>query len=119
MSERDLIHEYLSYCRVEKGLAANSVESYSNDLGRLRSWTKKNELDLLKLTRQDLREWLIGLAADKLSENSKRRIISAIRGFYKFLMFDGHVTANPADDLLHRRKAFICRDFSIRARSRL
>jgi len=106
MPDRDLIREYLSYCRVEKGLAANSIESYSNDLDRLRSWTEKNELDLVKLTRQDLREWLIDLAADKLSENSKRRIISAIRGFYKFLMFDGHVMANPADDLVAPQKGF-------------
>src|SRR6266699_3114657 len=97
---RDLIHEYLSYCRVEKGLAGNSIEGYANDLDRLRSWADKNELGLIKLTRQDLREWLIDLAAAKLSENSKRRIISAIRGFYKFLMFDGHVTANPAEDLV-------------------
>ena len=104
MSTRDLIREYLSYCRVEKGLAANSIESYGTDLAKLRSWTDKNGLDLLSLTRQDLREWLIDLAGDKLSENSKRRIISAVRGFYKFLMFDGHVTKNPAEDLVSPQK---------------
>ena len=97
--KRDLIREYLSYCRVEKGLAANSIESYGTDLERLGSWAERNDLDLLNLTRQDLREWLIDLGAEKLSENSKRRLISAVRGFYKFLMFDGHVTKNPAEDL--------------------
>ena len=51
--KRDFIREYLSYCRVEKGLAANSIESYENDLGRLSGWAEKNELDLLTLTRQD------------------------------------------------------------------
>jgi integrase/recombinase XerD len=101
---RDLIREYLTYCRVEKGLAANSIESYKNDLARLRDWTAKNDLDLLKLTRQDLREWLIDLAAVKLSESSKRRMVSAVRGFYKFLMFDGHVEKNPADDLVSPQK---------------
>src|SRR6187401_125745 len=101
---RDFVREYLSYCRVEKGLAANSIESYRTDLTKLRSWTDKNNLDLLSLTRQDLREWLIDLAGDKLSENSKRRIISAVRGFYKFLMFDGHVTHNPAEDLVSPQK---------------
>jgi integrase/recombinase XerD len=104
MSERDLVREYLSYCRVEKGLAANSIASYEHDLGRLRDWAGKNDCDLLTLTRQDLREWLIDLSADKLSENSKRRLISAVRGFYKFLMFDGHVKHNPADDLVAPQK---------------
>src|ERR1041384_2494871 len=101
---RDLIREYLSYCRVEKGLAANSIESYANDLGRLSAWTARNDLDLLTLTRQDLREWLIDLASEKLSESSKRRMISAVRGFYKFLMFEGHVEKNPADDLVSPNK---------------
>ena len=58
----------------------------------------------MSLTRQDLREWLIDLGAEKLSENSKRRLISAVRGFYKFLMFDGHVTKNPAEDLAAPQK---------------
>jgi integrase/recombinase XerD len=101
---RDLIREYLSYCRVEKGLAANSIDSYGNDLARLSSWAAKNDLDIQKLTRQDLREWLIDLAAEKLSESTKRRMISAVRGFYKFLMFDGHVEKNPADDLVSPQK---------------
>lgn len=104
--KRDLIREYLTYCRVEKGLAANSTDSYGTDLGRLGGWAEKQDLDLLTLSRQDLREWLIDLGTEKLSENSKRRLISAVRGFYKFLMFDGHVTKNPAEDLVAPQKGF-------------
>ncbi len=97
--QRDLIHEYLSYCRVEKGLAVNSIESYEHDLGRLRDWADKNGLDLLTLTRQDLREWLMDLGRTDLAQRSKQRFISSLRGFYKFLMFEGHSLTNPAEDL--------------------
>ena len=103
-SRRDFVREYLAYCRVEKGLAANSVDSYQTDLDRLRTWCDANDLDLLELERGDLREWLIDLSGGKLSENSKRRMISAVRGFYKFLMFEGHVPTNPAEDLLSPQK---------------
>ena len=103
---RDLVREYLNYCRVEKGLAANSIDSYRTDLARLRDWAAKNDLDLIKLTRQDLREWLIDLSSEKLSESSKRRMVSAVRGLYKFLMFEGHVEKNPADDLVSPQKGF-------------
>ena len=96
---RDLTKEYLSYLKVEKGLAANSLESYARDLAKLKAWADKNGLNLLSLTRQELREWLIDLGHTKLSENSKRRMISAMRGFYKFLLIDGHLTKNPADNL--------------------
>ena len=112
---RDLIKEYLSYCRVEKGLATNSIASYETDLARLHNWTDKNDLDLLTLTRQDLREWLIDLGSEKLSENSRRRLISAVRGFYKFLMFDGHVTKNPAEDMVAPQKGVYLPRFLNRA----
>jgi integrase/recombinase XerD len=103
VSKRDLVREYLDYCRVEKGLAANSTESYRNDLAKLQAWTEKNSLELVSLTRNDLREWLIDLAGE-LSENSRRRLISSVRGFYKFLMFEGHAKDNPAEDLISPQK---------------
>jgi len=102
--ERDFVREYLSFLQVEKGLAKNSVESYERDLQKIKSWADKNNFDLLQLTRNDLREWLIDLAGKNLSENSKRRIISALRGFYKFLQFDGHIKKNPAEDLAAPQK---------------
>jgi integrase/recombinase XerD len=105
-NKRDLIREYLSYLRVEKGLAKNSLEAYERDLAKLRAWTEKNALDPMTLTRQDLREWLIDLGRTKLSENSKRRLISAMRGFYKFLMIDGHIKNNPAEHLDSPQKGF-------------
>jgi integrase/recombinase XerD len=97
---RDFIREYISYLRVEKGLASNSLQAYERDLLRLSEWAAKNGFELKNLSRQDLREWLIDLASEKLSQNSKRRLISSIRGFFKFLMFEGHVDASPAEDLV-------------------
>ena len=101
---RDLIREYLSYCRVEKGLARNSIESYERDLAKLSRWADKNGLDILNLTREDLREWLIDLARTDLSDTSKLRLISSLRGFYKYLMLDGHMTSSPAEELQVARK---------------
>lgn len=101
---RDFVREYLLYLQVEKGLARNSIESYERDLAKLRVWAEKNNLDVVNLTRKDLREWLIDLAGAHLSENSKRRLISALRGFYKFLQFDGHIKKSPAEDLIAPQK---------------
>lgn len=108
---RDLIREYLSYLQVEKGLAKNSLESYEHDLSKLRAWTEKNNFDLVQLTRQDLREWMIDLGRSKLSDNSKRRLISVLRGFYKFLIIDGHIDKNPAEDLAAPQKGFYLPNF--------
>ena len=96
---RDLIREYISYTKVEKGLSANTSQAYERDLAKLKAWAEKNGLDFVKMTRQDLREWMIDLGRAKLSENSRRRLISVLRGFYKFLMIDGHIAKNPAENL--------------------
>jgi integrase/recombinase XerD len=103
---RDLVPEYISYLRVEKGLSKNSLDAYERDLRKLSTWVAKNGLELLTLTRRDLREWLIDLGRTKLSDNSKRRLISAMRGFYKFLMTDGHIKNSPAENLNAPQKGF-------------
>lgn len=97
--KRDHIKEYLSFLQVEKGLSKNSFESYQRDLMKLSNWSEKNNYDIVQLSRQDLREFLIDLARENLSPTSVNRLISAMRGFYKFLMFDRHITKNPAEDL--------------------
>ena len=98
-NSRDYFREYLSYLRVEKGLASNSLVAYRTDLEKLKEWSEKNGLNPLTFTRQDLREWLIDLSGKRLSENSKRRLLCSLRGFYKFLMFEGHIKENPAENL--------------------
>jgi integrase/recombinase XerD len=96
---RDLVREYISYVKVEKGLSANSLQAYERDLAKLSAWAGKNNFDIVTLTRQDLREWMIDLGRTNLSVNSKRRLISVLRGFYKFLIIDGHNTKSPAEYL--------------------
>ncbi|MBX3244377.1 MAG: site-specific tyrosine recombinase XerD [Acidobacteria bacterium] len=103
---RDLVREYVSFLRAEKGLAKNSLEAYERDLRKLAAWSEKNSFELLELTRQDLREWLIDLSRQKISENSKRRLISAVRGFYKFLLTDGYIKKSPAEDLDTPQRSF-------------
>ena len=104
--KRDLLREYLLYLQVEKGLAKNSLESYGRDLERLRGWAEKNNFDVAELSRQDLREWLIDLSRENLSGASVTRMISALRGFYKFLVSDGHLKKNPAENLDTPQKGF-------------
>ena len=94
---RDFLREYITYLGVEKGLAGNSLAAYERDLKKLAEWAEKNGITLDAISREDLREWLIDLGAHQLSENSRRRLISAVRGFYKFLMIEGHNTVNPAE----------------------
>jgi integrase/recombinase XerD len=96
---RDFVREYLSYLRVEKGLAAKSVSSYARDLKRLEEWCGLQGKTAPELSRGDLRQWIASLSRAGLAPASVARMVSAARGFYKFLLLDGHLRKHPAEDL--------------------
>lgn len=97
--DRDLKKEFLTYIQVEKGLARHTLESYERDLTRLQQWAIGNGKDVAALTRGDLRKWIASLSRDGLAPTSIARAVSATRGFFKFLMLDGHIKTHPAEDL--------------------
>jgi integrase/recombinase XerD len=99
LRKRDLVREYLAYIQVEKGLAANSLESYRRDLARLEGWAASNGKPVEELTRTNLREWIAQLSREGLAPSSVSRAVSAARGLFRFLMLDGHIKSHPAEDL--------------------
>jgi integrase/recombinase XerD len=96
---RDLLKEFITFIQVEKGLARLTLESYSRDLTRLNDWAIKNNKSVAELDRSDLRKWIASLSREGLAPTSVARAVSTARGFYKFLMLDGHLKNNPAEDL--------------------
>ncbi len=97
--QRDVTKEFLTYIQVEKGLARLTLESYSRDLRRLNEWATKNGKPIQELTRSDLRKWISSLSREGLAPASVSRAVSAVRGFFKFLMLDGHIKSHPAEEL--------------------
>lgn len=97
--DRDFVKEFLTYLQVEKGLARLSLESYRRDLDRLQTWSNKNGKQIAALSRADLRKWIASLSREGLAPTSIARAVSATRGFFKFLMLDGHIKSHPAEDL--------------------
>jgi integrase/recombinase XerD len=97
--QRDLVREFLSYIQVEKGLSRNTLQSYQRDLAKLQAWSQKNGKQLEALQRKDLREWIASMSRGGLAPSSVSRSVSAARGFFRFLMLDGHLKRQPTEDL--------------------
>lgn len=109
-NNRDLIREYLNYLRVERGLAERSIASYSRDLALLYKWCVDRGSTPDVQTRADLRQWVASLSRAGLAPTSVARMVSAARGFYKFLLLDGHIKKHPAEDLdTPQRSAYLPR----------
>ena len=60
---------------------------------------QKNGKQVEKLERKDLREWIARMSRDGLAPSSVSRAVSAARGFFRFLMLDGHIKRHPAEDI--------------------
>ena len=90
---------YLTHLTVERRLAANSVESYARDLNGLAEFAAGRGTSVDRLTRQDLEEVVRDLMSQGRSPRSVARAVACYRGFYRFLLIDGRLRTNPADDL--------------------
>ena len=99
LHQRDLVREFLNYIQVEKGLSTNTLQSYARDIARLQGWAQKQGKQVERLERKDLREWIASMSREGLAPSSVGRAVSAARGFYRFLMLDGHIKLHPAADL--------------------
>ena len=94
-----LIEAYLSHLTVERRLASNSVESYARDLNLLALFAAGRGMAVETLTRRELEELVRDLMSEGRSPRSVARAVACFRGFYRFLVIDGRLTASPAEDL--------------------
>ncbi|HEX8720784.1 MAG TPA: site-specific tyrosine recombinase XerD [Pyrinomonadaceae bacterium] len=97
---RDLIREYLSFLQVEKGLSKNSVESYRRDLARLRAHAEALGREPQGLGKAEVTQFVMSLSREGLGPRSVSRALSAVRGFYRFLLLDGHTKSDPTADIM-------------------
>ena len=96
---RDLVREYVLYLQVEKGLAANSVESYRRDLARLKAWAEERGREPQGLDKSDVTQFVMSLSREGLSPSSVARTLSAARGFFRYLLLDGHIKVDPTAEV--------------------
>jgi len=89
------MRSYLQFCRIEKGLSINSLEAYRRDLSRFGQFLAGTRVESVNI--QTLRGYVDRLQASAMSSRSIARHITAIRGFYGFLVEEEVVAANPAD----------------------
>ncbi|HYN85867.1 MAG TPA: site-specific tyrosine recombinase XerD [Pyrinomonadaceae bacterium] len=102
---RDLIREHLAYVQVEKGLSANSLESYRRDLEKLRRFAESKGRGAEALGKEELKQFVMSLTRGGLAPRSAARTVSAVRGFFRYLLLDGHLSADPTADLVAPQSA--------------
>ena len=94
------IHVFLSYVRVEKGLAQNTILAYGRDLKKFSDFlAKRGKREAGEVNRDDVVDFLSALYKEKLDSRSVARYLVSLRSFYKYLMMEELVRLDPTENL--------------------
>ncbi len=93
------ISAFLSYLRVEKGLADNTVMAYGRDLRKFAGFASRQDLQLGAIRRDDILDFLAGLYRQGLDSRSVARHLVTLRNFFRFAQSEGAVSSDPTLNL--------------------
>ena len=96
---RDWLAEYEVYLRVEKGLSQNTLLAYQRDLKMLQGFAAERNLSLIEVTRDDMVAWSQSMRRGGLSPRSVARAQIAAHGFFRYLVGDRILAADPTENL--------------------
>ena len=94
-----LVERYLEHVRVQKRLAARTVELYALDLQKLSENAQKAGVPLLQVQNAHVRRWVAQMHGGGRSGRGIGLILSGWRGFYTWLGREGLVKSNPVQDV--------------------
>jgi len=91
------IKYYSNYLKLERSLSTNSVDAYVHDVELLHQFMamKHAQVTAMKVTSRHLQDFLQYVNELGMSAHSQARILSGIKGFYKYLLFEELVDKDP------------------------
>lgn len=94
-----IIDTYLDAVWMEKGLSQNTLGSYQRDLQQLAQWLQPQGKTLMAADSIDLDRYLAHRLEKKLSARSTARLLSCLRGFYRWLLRESRIHQDPTLDI--------------------
>lgn len=90
---------FLGWLSAEKGLSDNTKKSYSFDLLHFCQYLKMNGLNDLSVSSNDLQKFVEFLSDLELHQTSIHRHLSAVRGYYRFLLVEDIIDYDPTENI--------------------
>ncbi|MEE9409099.1 MAG: site-specific tyrosine recombinase XerD [Polaribacter sp.] len=98
MNWQNAIKDYHLFLKIERGLSKNTIDSYSRDLKKLENFLTKNEIIVTPISIDDnIIQQFVYEIAKEVNPRSQARIISGLRSFFDYLIFENYRESNPTD----------------------
>jgi integrase/recombinase XerD len=93
MNWSDAINDFNDYLKIERGFSVNSISSYKEDISKFNKFID-NSKSPLEVSSDDIKEFLQKISKG-MNSSSQSRIISGLRSFFEFLIFEKYISQNP------------------------
>ena len=92
------LKDYQNYLRLERGLSENSIINYSLDVKKLMRWLETNEINTspVSISEEILQDFIYDIAK-RINPRSQSRLISGLKGFFNYLIFEDYRKTNPLE----------------------
>ena len=100
MTWKNAIEDYRHYLKIERGLSENSIINYTNDVEKLHAYLQKNSIEASPIhINNDSIQNFIYESSKHINARSQSRLISGLRSFFSYLVFENYRTSNPLDHI--------------------
>ena len=98
MNWQQAIKDYQNYLKIERGLSENSISNYSMDLQKLANYLDEQSIEEkpIEIARETVQQFIYDIAKI-INPRTQARIISGLKGFFNYLVFEDYREDNPMD----------------------
>jgi integrase/recombinase XerD len=98
MNWQQALKDYQNYLRIERGLSENTISNYSFDVKKLMGWLETNQVQVspVQIDEDQVQEFIYQLAKT-VNPRTQSRVISGLKGFFNYLIFEDYRKTNPLE----------------------
>jgi integrase/recombinase XerD len=98
MNWKSYVKSYQSYLRIERGLSKNTIDNYTFDIERLCLFLEENSISVSPLNiNEETIQLFIYSVAKEVNARSQARIISGLKSFFTYMLFEDYRSDNPLE----------------------
>jgi len=92
------IKSFQSYLKIERGLSQNTIDNYSFDIERLCAFLDANSISVspIKITEETIQQFIYSVSKE-VNARSQARIISGLKSFFSYLIFEDYRNDSPME----------------------
>ena len=98
MKWKHALKDYEHYLKLERGLSDNSIQNYILDVEKLLHYLSVNEISIspVQISTETIQQFVYHISKE-LNARSQSRVISGLRSFFSYLVFEDYRTDNPLE----------------------